>query len=82
MVVRGRGHVVNLGSMAGEIVYPNGAVYCGTKAAARAINDGLREDLLGTPVRVTSVDPGLVETDFSLVRFHGTPAAPPRSTRA
>ena len=71
MVVRGRGHVVNLGSMAGEMVYPNGAVYCGTKAAARAINDGLREDLLGTPVRVTSVDPGLVETDFSLVRFHG-----------
>ena len=71
MVVRGRGHVITLGSMAGEIVYPNGAVYCGTKAAARAINDGLREDLLGTPVRVTSVDPGLVETDFSLVRFHG-----------
>src|SRR5579862_4931692 len=71
MVVRGRGHVVTLGSMAGEMVYPNGAVYCGSKAAARAINDGLREDLLGTPVRVTSVDPGLVETDFSLVRFHG-----------
>jgi NADP-dependent 3-hydroxy acid dehydrogenase YdfG len=71
MVVRRRGHVVNLGSMAGEIVYPNGAVYCGTKAAARAINDGLREDLLGTPVRVTSVDPGLVETEFSMVRFHG-----------
>ena len=65
---RPRGH---LGSMAGEIVYPNGAVYCGTKAAARAINDGLREDLLGTAVRVTSIDPGLVETDFSLVRFHG-----------
>jgi len=71
MVVRGRGHVITLGSMAGEIVYPNGAVYCGTKAAARAINDGLREDLLGTPVRVTSIDPGLVETDFSIVRFHG-----------
>jgi len=71
MVVRGRGHVVNLGSMAGELVYPNGAVYCGTKAAARTINDGLREDLLGTPVRVTSVDPGMVETDFSLVRFRG-----------
>jgi NADP-dependent 3-hydroxy acid dehydrogenase YdfG len=71
MVVRKRGHVVTLGSMAGEIVYPNGAVYCGSKAAARAINDGLREDLLGTPVRVTSIDPGLVETDFSLVRFHG-----------
>lgn len=71
MVVRGRGHVVNMGSMAGEIVYPNGAVYCGSKAAARAINDGLREDLLGTPVRVTSIDPGLVETEFSQVRFHG-----------
>jgi len=71
MVVRKHGHVVNLGSMAGEIVYPNGAVYCGTKSAAHAINDGLREDLLGTPVRVTSIDPGMVETDFSLVRFHG-----------
>jgi 3-hydroxy acid dehydrogenase/malonic semialdehyde reductase len=71
MVVRGRGHIINLGSMAAEIVYPNGAVYCGTKAAARAINDGLREDVLGTPIRVTSIDPGLVETDFSLVRFHG-----------
>lgn len=71
MVARGRGHVVTLGSMAGEIVYPNGAVYCASKAAARAINDGLREDLLGTPVRVTSVDPGLVETEFSMVRFHG-----------
>lgn len=71
MVVRGRGHVVNMGSMAGEIVYPNGAVYCGSKAAVRAINDGLRADLLGTPVRVTSIDPGLVETEFSHVRFHG-----------
>ena len=71
MVVRRRGHVVNLGSTAGEMAYPNGAVYCGTKAAARFINDGLREDLLGTPVRVTIVNPGMVETDFSLVRFHG-----------
>jgi NADP-dependent 3-hydroxy acid dehydrogenase YdfG len=71
MVVRGHGHVVNLGSTAGEIAYPNGAVYCGSKAAVRLINDGLREDLLGTPVRVTSVDPGMVETDFSLVRFRG-----------
>jgi NADP-dependent 3-hydroxy acid dehydrogenase YdfG len=71
MVVRGRGHVINLGSTAGELSYPNGAVYCGTKAAERAINDGLRQDVLGTPVRVTSVDPGMVETDFSLVRFHG-----------
>ena len=71
MVERGRGHVVNLGSVAGEMTYPNGAVYCASKAAERAINDGLREDVLGTPIRVTSVDPGMVETDFSLVRFHG-----------
>lgn len=71
MVARGRGHVVNLGSTAGEITYPNGAVYCATKAAERAINDGLRQDVLGTPIRVTSVDPGMVETAFSEVRFHG-----------
>jgi NADP-dependent 3-hydroxy acid dehydrogenase YdfG len=71
MVERGAGHIVNLGSTAGEMTYPNGAVYCGTKAAERAINDGLRQDLLGTPVRVTTVDPGMVETEFSAVRFHG-----------
>ena len=71
MVVRGSGHIVNLGSTAGELSYPHGAVYCGSKAAERAINDGLRQDLLGTPVRVTSIDPGMVETDFSLVRFRG-----------
>jgi NADP-dependent 3-hydroxy acid dehydrogenase YdfG len=71
MVERGRGHVINLGSTAGEMTYPNGAVYCASKAAERAINDGLRQDVLGTPVRVTSVDPGMVETDFSRVRFHG-----------
>ena len=71
MVARNRGHIVTLGSMAGELVYPNGAVYCASKAAARAINDGLRDDLLGTPIRVTSIDPGLVETEFSMVRFHG-----------
>ena len=71
MVARRRGHVINLGSTAGELTYPNGAVYCATKAAERSINDGLRQDVLGTPLRVTSVDPGMVETDFSLVRFHG-----------
>jgi 3-hydroxy acid dehydrogenase/malonic semialdehyde reductase len=71
MVARNRGHVITLGSIAGEIVYPNGAVYCASKAAARFINDGLRADLLGTPIRVTCVDPGLVETEFSEVRFHG-----------
>lgn len=71
MVERGRGHVINMGSTAAEITYPKGAVYCATKAAELAINDGLRMDLLGTPVRVTSIDPGMVETDFSLVRFRG-----------
>ncbi len=71
MVARNSGHIVNLGSTAGEVTYPNGAVYCGTKAAEKAINDGLRQDLLGTAVRVTSIDPGMVETDFSKVRFHG-----------
>src|SRR6202044_3674678 len=71
MVARGRGHVINLGSTAGYITYANGAVYCGSKAAEHAINDGLRQDLLGTPVRVTSIDPGMVETEFSQVRFHG-----------
>ncbi|HZU08769.1 MAG TPA: SDR family NAD(P)-dependent oxidoreductase [Pseudacidobacterium sp.] len=71
MVSRGSGHIVNLGSTAGHLTYPGGAVYCGTKAAEQSINDGLRQDLLGTPVRVTSIDPGMVETEFSEVRFHG-----------
>jgi serine 3-dehydrogenase len=71
MVSRGRGHVVNLGSTAGHQTYPNGNVYCATKAAVRVISEGLKQDLLGTPVRVSSVDPGLVETEFSQVRFHG-----------
>ena len=74
MVERGRGHVVNLGSVAGYITYANGAVYCATKAAEKAITDGLRQDVLGTPVRVTSIDPGMVETDFSRVRFRGDDA--------
>ncbi len=71
MIQRGAGHVVSLGSTAGDITYPKGAVYCASKAAERAINDGLRQDVLGTPIRVTSVDPGMVETAFSEVRFRG-----------
>jgi NADP-dependent 3-hydroxy acid dehydrogenase YdfG len=71
MVSRGRGHVINLGSTAGYITYANGAVYCATKAAEKAISQGLKIDLMGTPVRVTSVDPGMVETAFSSVRFRG-----------
>ena len=69
MVNRGRGHVVNLGSVAGHQTYPSGNVYCATKAAVRVISEGLKQDLLGTSVRVSSVDPGLVETEFSQVRF-------------
>lgn len=71
MVERGSGHVVNLGSIAGQMAYPNGGVYCATKAAERFISDGLRLDLNGTRVRVSSVDPGMVQTDFSRVRFRG-----------
>ncbi|MBE7159561.1 MAG: SDR family NAD(P)-dependent oxidoreductase, partial [Rhodospirillales bacterium] len=71
MVARRSGHVINLGSIAGHMTYPSGHVYCATKAAERSISDGLRIDLNGTPVRVTSIDPGLVETDFSNIRFRG-----------
>jgi len=71
MLERGRGHVINLGSTAGHVTYPKGAVYCATKAAEHVISEGLRQDCLGTPVRVTSVDPGMVETEFSEVRFRG-----------
>jgi serine 3-dehydrogenase len=74
MVERDRGHVVNIGSTAGRWTYPRGNVYCGTKFAVRALSEGIHMDLLGTHIRVTSIDPGLVETEFSLVRFHGDEA--------
>jgi NADP-dependent 3-hydroxy acid dehydrogenase YdfG len=71
MIERGTGHVVNIGSLAGRAAYPQGAVYCATKAALDRITTGLRMDLLGTGVRISTVDPGLVETEFSIVRFDG-----------
>jgi serine 3-dehydrogenase len=71
MVERGRGHVIQIGSVAGRWVYPGGTVYCASKHAVKAINEGLKMDLHGTGVRVSSVDPGLVETEFSIVRFEG-----------
>ena len=71
MVERGAGHIVNLGSVAGYTAYAGGSVYCATKAAEHILSDGLRIDLLGTPVRVTSIDPGMVETRFSEIRFGG-----------
>ena len=74
MVARDSGHVVNIGSIAGRVIYPKGAVYCATKYAVRAITEGVNVDLLGTGVRMSSVDPGMVETEFSLVRFRGDDA--------
>ncbi len=71
MVSRGRGQVINMGSIAGHQTYPGGNVYCATKAAVRALSEGLKLDLLGTPVRVCLINPGMVETDFSQVRFRG-----------
>lgn len=71
MVERQKGHVINVGSVAGDAAYAGGAVYCATKAAVKALSDGLRIDLVHTPVRVTNLKPGLVETNFSKVRFHG-----------
>ena len=71
MVERGGGHIINIGSVAGDAAYPGGSVYCATKAAVKVLSDGLRMDLVHTPLRVTNVKPGLVETNFSITRFAG-----------
>ncbi len=74
MVARDFGHVVNIGSLAGHQVYPSGNVYNATKFAVKALNQAMNLDLLGTKIRVTSIDPGMVKTNFSLVRFGGDEA--------
>ncbi len=74
MVARGAGHVINIGSIAGYEVYLGGNVYCATKFAVRGLTRALRIDLNGTPIRVSEVAPGMVETEFSVVRFHGDEA--------
>lgn len=71
MVERNEGHVINIGSVAGDAAYAGGNVYCATKAAVKTITDGLRIDVAETALRVTNIKPGLVETNFSSVRFHG-----------
>lgn len=71
MVERNEGHVINIGSVAGDAAYANGNVYCATKAAVKALSDGLRIDVAKSAVRVTNLKPGLVETNFSNIRFHG-----------
>src|SRR5205085_7232187 len=69
--IRDGGHIVNMGSIAGRQAYPNGATYVASKFAVRGFTYALREDLLGRPIRLTTVDPGLAETEFSVVRFYG-----------
>ncbi|MEA3189868.1 MAG: hypothetical protein QOD77_450 [Thermoplasmata archaeon] len=71
MLRRGKGHVVNLGSVAGRWTYPGGGVYCATKAAVTSLSEGLRMDMLGKNIRVTNIEPGIVETEFSMVRHKG-----------
>lgn len=71
MVCRGKGHIINIGSIAGDAAYPGGSVYCATKAAVKALSDGLRIDLVDTPLRVTNIKPGMVETNFSVTRYRG-----------
>jgi NADP-dependent 3-hydroxy acid dehydrogenase YdfG len=74
MVERNHGHIINVGSVAGDAAYAGGNVYCATKSAVKLISDGLRIDLVNTAVRVTNLKPGLVQTNFSNIRFHGDDA--------
>jgi len=71
MISQGAGHIINIGSIAGKEVYPNGNVYCATKHAVDALNKGMRMDLLPYGIKVTAINPGMVETEFSIVRFKG-----------
>lgn len=71
MIERNKGHIINIGSIAGDAAYPGGSVYCATKAAVKSLSDGLRIDLVDTPLRVTNIKPGMVETNFSVVRYRG-----------
>ena len=71
MIARGEGHIINIGSIAGDAAYPGGSVYCATKSAVKALSDGLRIDLVDTPLRVTNIKPGMVETHFSITRYRG-----------
>ncbi|WP_373719023.1 SDR family NAD(P)-dependent oxidoreductase [Bacteroides heparinolyticus] len=75
MVKREKGHIINIGSIAGDAAYPGGSVYCASKAAVKALTDGLRIDLVDTPLRVTNIKPGMVETNFSITRFYGNKTA-------
>jgi 3-hydroxy acid dehydrogenase/malonic semialdehyde reductase len=71
MIANGKGHIVNIGSIAGKEVYANGNVYCATKHAVDALNKAMRIDMAQYPIKVTAIHPGAVETEFSIVRFHG-----------
>jgi 3-hydroxy acid dehydrogenase / malonic semialdehyde reductase len=71
MLKRGRGHIINIGSIASDAAYAGGSIYCATKAAVKALSDGLRIDLVDTPLRVTNIKPGMVETNFTVTRYRG-----------
>jgi len=71
MIARKKGHIINMGSLAGKEVYPNGNVYCATKFAVDALSKAMRIDMLQHGIKVSSINPGMVETEFSIVRFHG-----------